>query len=346
MCVASLPVKLDTQLFGLGEAQARAAVLAELGLDGVFTFEGPHDVFTPLVLAAPGTSLDLYTNAAIALPRNPIQLAHQAWDLQALSEGRFALGLASQIRTQIEKRYGTDFHPPLGRMRELVAAMRAIFDSWQNGSRLDFRGDYYTHTLMPPLFNPGPLEWGPPPIWLGGLGPRMVEMAATVADGLLVMPFCTERFFTEHTLVAVDKGLAASQRSRADFSIVCESIVAVGRDEQELATATEGVRFLLSFYGSTPAYRPVLDAHGWGDLQTELNAMTKSNQWDRMPALIDEEMLRTLAIVGSPAEVADQLVARFDGVASRVGFYFPYAIADDLIADLVSSVRERLSRST
>ena len=136
MCVASLPVKLDTQLFGLGEAQARAAVLAELGLDGVFTFEGPHDVFTPLVLAAPGTSLDLYTNAAIALPRNPIQLAHQAWDLQALSEGRFALGLASQIRTQIEKRYGTDFHPPLGRMRELVAAMRAIFDSWQNGSRL------------------------------------------------------------------------------------------------------------------------------------------------------------------------------------------------------------------
>lgn len=334
-------MKLDTQLFGLADAPQRAAVLAGLGLDGAFTFEGPHDVFTPLVLAAPGGGLDLYTNAAIALPRNPIQLAHQAWDLQALSGGRFALGLASQIRTQIEKRYGTDFHPPLGRMRELVAALRAIFDAWQNGSRLDFRGDYYTHTLMPPLFNPGPLETGPPPIWLGGLGPKMVEMAATVADGLLVMPFCTERFFTEHTLVAVDRGLTASNRTRDDFSIICESIICVGRDDAELATAAEGVRFLLSFYGSTPAYRPVLDAHGWGDLQLELNAMTKSNQWERMPALIDDEMLRTLAVVGSPTEVADQLVARFDGVATRVGFYFPYAVADDCIGELVDAVRSR-----
>lgn len=334
-------MKLDTQLFGLGEAATRASALADLGLDGAFTFEGPHDVFTPLVLAAPANRLDLYTNAAIALPRNPIQLAHQAWDLQALSGGRFALGLASQVRAQIEKRYGTDFHPPLGRMRELVAAMRAIFDTWQNGTRLDFRGDYYTHTLMPPLFNPGPLEAGPPPIWLGGLGPKMVEMAATVADGLLVMPFCTERFFTEHTLVAVDRGLAASGRARTDFSIVCESIIAVGRDDAEMAAAAEGVRFLLSFYGSTPAYRPVLDAHGWGDLQTELNTMTKTNRWDQMPALIDDEMLRTLAVVGSPTEVADQLVARFHGVASRVGFYFPYAIADDLIGELVDAVRHR-----
>ena len=335
-------MKLDTQLFGPALASERAATLAGIGLDGAFTFEGPHDVFTPLVLAAPSQSLDLYTNAAIALPRNPIQLAHQAWDLQALSGGRFALGLASQVRAQIEKRYGAEFHPPLGRMRELVAALRAIFDTWQNGTRLDFRGDYYTHTLMPPLFNPGPLDVGPPPIWLGGLGPKMVEMVATVADGLLVMPFCTERFFTEHTLVAVDKGLVASGRTRDDFDIVCESIVCVGRDDAELATAAEGVRFLLSFYGSTPAYRPVLDAHGWGDLQSELNAMTKQNQWDRMPALIDDEMLRTLAVVGTPTEVAAQLVARFHGVAERVAFYFPYAIADDLIAEVVAAVRSRI----
>ncbi|MFN8052056.1 MAG: TIGR03617 family F420-dependent LLM class oxidoreductase [Acidimicrobiales bacterium] len=334
-------MKLDTQLWGLRDAPERARELAAVGLDGVFTFEGPHDVFTPLVLAAPSTTLDLYTNAAIALPRNPIQLAHQAWDLQALSEGRFALGLASQVRAQIERRYGTDFHPPLGRMRELVAALRAIFDSWQHGARLDFRGDYYTHTLMPPLFNPGPLDVGPPPIWLGGLGPKMVEMAATVADGLLVMPFCTERFFTEHTLVAVDRGLAASQRTRDDFAIVCESIICCGRDEAEMAAARDGVRMLLSFYGSTPAYRPVLDAHGWGELQGELNAMTKANEWDRMPDLVDDEMLATLAVCGTPDEVADQLVRRFDGVATRVGFYFPYAIPDDCIAAIVSSIRTK-----
>jgi len=334
-------VKLDTQLFGAGGAADRAATLADLGLDGAFTFEGPHDVFTPLVLAAPQRRVDLYTNAAIALPRNPIQLAHQAWDLQELSGGRFALGLASQVRTQIEKRYGAEFHPPLGRMRELVGALRAVFAAWQDGERLDFRGDYYRHTLMPPLFNPGPLECGPPPIWLGGLGPKMVEMAATVADGLLVMPFCTERFFVDHTLVAVDRGLAASGRTRDDFSIVCESIVAVGRDESEMSTAVEGVRFLLSFYGSTPAYRPVLDAHGWGDLQVELNAMTKSDRWAEMPALIDDEMLRTLAVVGSPSDVAAQLVARFGDVADRVGFYFPYTIADDLIAELVGDIRHR-----
>lgn len=339
-------MKLDTQLFGLGEAAARAATLRDVGFDGVFTFEGPHDVFTPLVLAAPSSGLDLYTNAAIALPRNPIQLAHQAWDLQALGDGRFALGLASQIRTQIEKRYGAEFHPPLGRMRELVAALRAIFDSWQHGTRLDFRGDHYHHTLMPPLFNPGPLESGPPPIWLGGLGPKMVEMAATVADGLLVMPFCTERFLTERTLVAVQRGLDASDRDRSDFSLVCESIVAVGRDESEMASATEGVRFLLSFYGSTPAYRPVLDLHGWGEVQTELNTLSKAGRWDLMPALIDDEMLHTLAVVGAPHDVADQLVARFDGVADRLGCYFPYAIADDCLADMVSAVRHRSDRPT
>jgi probable F420-dependent oxidoreductase len=194
---------------------------------------------------------------------------------------------------------------------------------------------------MTPMFNPGPLECGPPPIWLGGLGPRMVEMAATVADGLLVMPFCTERFLTERTLVAVDRGLAVSKRARDEFTLVCEAIVAVGRDEQEQSAADAGVRMLLSFYGSTPAYRPVLELHGWGDLQTELNAMTRAGRWDEMPALVDDEMVSTLALRGSPDEVAAELVRRFDGVATRVAFYFPYAIPDETIAALVAAVRER-----
>lgn len=335
-------MKLDTQLFGLAGAGERALELARLGVDGVFTFEGPHEPFMPLALAAgAGAGVDIYTNAAIALPRNPIQLAHQAWDLQALSGGRFALGLASQVRGQIERRYGAAFHPPVARMRELVAALRAIFAAWQDRVPLDFRGDYYTHTYMPPLFDPGPVAGGPPPIWLGGLGPRMVEMAATVADGLLVMPFCTERFLAEHTLPAVDAGLAASGRARQDFAIVCEAIVATGRDEAELASATAGVRALLGFYGSTPAYRPVLDAHGWGDAQTELHALSRAGDWDRMAAVIDDEMLRTLALVGEPADVAARMVHRFDGVARRVAMYFPYDIADATVGSLVDEVSRR-----
>ena len=331
---------LDTQLWGLGEAAARAAQLADLGLDGAFTFEGPHDVFTPLVLAAPAARLDLYTNVAIGLPRNPVQLAHQAWDLQALSGGRFTLGLGSQVRAQIERRYGAAFHPPVARMRELVASLRAIFDSWQHGTRLDFHGEFHTHTLMPPLFNPGPLEWGPPPILLGGLGPKMVEMAATVADGLLVMPFCTERFLRERTLVAVDRGLEASGRTRDEFTMVCEVIISCGRDEAEQVEADAGVRMLLGFYGSTASYRPVLDLHGWGERQTELNALARSGGWDEMSALVDDEMVATIAIRGTPTEVAGQLVGRFGDVADRVAFYFPYAIADDAIRAIVTAVHD------
>lgn len=336
-------MKLDTQLWGLTDAGRRADELAALGLDGVFTFEGPHDVFTPLVVAAAkGLDLDLYTNLAVALPRNPLQVAHQAWDLQTLSGGRFALGIGSQIRAQVERRYGSAFHPPLARMREFIGALRAIFATWQDGEPLAFEGEHYRHTLMPPLFNPGPNPFGPPPIWMGGLGPRMVELAATVADGLAIMPFCTERYLRETTLPAVDAGLRASGRGRDRFTLIGEAIVCCGRDEREMATARDGTRMLLSFYGSTPAYRPVLDAHGWGALQEELRTMTREGRWDEMADLIDDDMLRTLAVVGSPTEVATALARRYGGWADRVGVYFPYDIADDAVGELTHAVRSQL----
>lgn len=333
-------MKLDTQLWGLEDAGRRASGLAGVGLDGVFTFEGPHDVFTPLVVAASqGVGIDLYTNLAIALPRNPLQVAHQAWDLNTLAGGRFALGLGSQVRPQIERRYGAGFHPPLARMREFVEALRAIFSTWQDGEPLDFRGEYHHHTLMPPLFNPGPSPHGPPPIWLGGLGPRMVELAATVADGLAVMPFCTERYVREVTLPAVERGLSSRGVDPGGFTMVGEAIVCVGRDEEELAAAREGTRALLAFYGSTPAYRPVLDLHGWGELQPELRTMTRQGRWEEMPGLIDDELLGTLAVAGTPEEVGSRLVSRFGGWAQRLAFYFPYAMADDLLAEVVAEVR-------
>ncbi len=336
-------MRFDTQLAGLEDAAAHARRLEDLGVDGAFTFEGPHDVFTPLILAASAsTTLELATNVAVAFPRNPVQLAHQAWDLQLLSEGRFSLGLGSQIRAQVERRYGASFDRPIARMRELVAALRAIFATWETGEPLDFRGEFSSHTLMPPLFNPGPHPYGPPDIALGGLGPQMVALAAEVADGLLVMPFNTASHLRTRTLPAVVEGLARGGRDRSELTVTGEVIVCCGRDEAELETARTAGRWLLSFYASTPAYRPVLEAEGWEDLQPELNALSKSGRWDEMPARIDDSMLATLAAVGSPGEVADVIVDRFGGLVDRVGFYTPYLVADETLGELV----DELARAT
>ncbi len=332
-------MRIDTLLSGLEDAPDHARRLEALGVDGAFTFEGPHDVFTPLVLAAGATTrLDLATNVAIAFPRNPVQLAHQAYDLQLLSRGRFTLGLGSQIRAQVEKRYGAAFDRPIARMRELVGALRAIFASWETGERLDFRGEFYSHTLMPPMFNPGPLTWGMPPMAIGGLGPQMVRLAAEVADGLLVMPFNTADHFRERTVPAVEEGLVRSGRKRSELTVTGEVIVCCGRTEEEMAAARTAGRWLLSFYASTPAYRPVLEVEGWEDLQPELNLLSKSGRWDEMPALIDDTMLSALAAVGSPTEVAADIVARFAGQVDRVGFYTPYLMADETLGQMVDAL--------
>jgi probable F420-dependent oxidoreductase len=338
-------MKIDTQLSGLEDAPDHARRLEDLGVDGAFTFEGPHDVFTPLVLAAGATTrLELATNVAIAFPRNPVQLAHQAYDLQLLTRGRFTLGLGSQIRAQVEKRYGASFDRPIARMRELVGALRAIFATWETGERLDFRGEFFSHTLMPPMFNPGPLTFGMPPIALGGLGPQMVRLAAEVADGLLVMPFNTAGHFRERTVPAIEEGLARSGRKRSELTVTGEVIVCCGRTEEEMEAARTAGRWLLSFYASTPAYRPVLEVEGWEDLQPELNGLSKSGRWDEMPALIDDAMLSSLAAVGSPTEVAEDIVARFDGRADRVGFYTPYLLADETLGEMVEAMADRASR--
>lgn len=330
-------MKIDTAIYGLTTARSEAERLRDLGVDGVFSFEGPHDVFAPLVLASQVGGLDLLTNVAIAFPRNPIHLAHQAWDLHQLSGGRFTLGLGTQIRPQIEKRFGVEFDRPVDRMREKVAAIKAIWSCWADGTRLDFRGDFHQHTLMTPMFRPGESEFAPPPIHVGALGPRMTRMVAESADGILVMPFTSERYFAEHTMARVTEGLAAAGRSADDFDIHAEAIVCVGRDEAEMAVAEEGTRFLLAFYGSTPSYRPVLEAHGWGDLQPELNAMTKAGRWDEIARLIDDEVLSTLAVRGTPGEVAAELHTRFGG-ADRLGFYTPYNVPDDTVAELIGAL--------
>ena len=332
-------MRIDTQLTAdLGSVADEAARLREVGFDGVFTFEGPNDVFFPLVEAAP-TGLDIYTNVAIAFPRSPLHLAHQAWDLQRLSRGRFALGLGTQVRRHIEQRYGAAWTRPVARMRELVRAVKAIFASWQGESQLMFEGEFFRHTYMPPLFRPDPLSSPPPPVWVGAVGPQMTKVVGEVADGLLVHPFHSERFLLDRTLPGIEVGLAESGRTRREFSLIADVIVCSGRDESELASAESGSRSLLAFYASTPAYAPVLELHGWSSIQPTLQQMVRDGRWDEMPGLIDDEILGALTVRGSPDDVAKELQRRYAGVADRVGFSMPYAHDGRLAAEIIGQMR-------
>ncbi len=325
-------------IYGLADAATEAAHLERAGVDGVFTFEGPHDVFLPLALAAAATDLSVMTNVAIAFPRNAVHMAHTAWDLHALSGGKFTLGLGTQIRTHVERRFGAEFDRPVARMRDTVEAVRAIFSTWQDGEPLDHRGPFRTHTLMTPVFSPSPGEWAPPPVVVGGLGPKMCAMAAEVADGLAVMPVTSERFFSEQTMVAVGEGRARRAPERGPLEILPELIVCTGRDEAEMAVADAGCRALLGFYSSTPAYRPVFECEGYGEIQPLARAMTKEGRWDELAELIEDPLLERIGVRGTPSEVASEISRRYGSHTDRVAVYLPYGIADGLLEELIDEL--------
>ncbi len=314
--------------------------LEEIGFDGLYTAEGPHEPFFPLVLAGEHTTRPtLFTNIAIAFARSPMDLAQMADALQRMSGGRFALGLGSQIRPHIENRFSMTWSRPVARMREMVEAIKAIQQAWQDGTRLAYRGDIYRHTLMTPMFDPGPNPHGPAPIWLAGLGPKMTRNAAEVADGLLVHPFHSELFIREHVAPAVADGLAASRRERTGFTVSATPIVCTGSTDEQHEHARRSVRGLLGFYGSTPAYRVTLDAHGWGDLQVELNRLTKEGRWDELSGVLPDEVVETIAVCCRPDEVADRLLARYGDAVDRVGLSMPYDASSDTLAAIVAGFR-------
>ena len=318
----------------------RARELREAGFDGVFTAEAAQDVFAPLVLAAEHTDLFCYTNIALALPRSPMLLASTGWDLQRYTEGRMALGLGSQIRPHITKRYSALWDRPVAQMREVVESIRAIHACWSDGTSLDYRGEFYTFTLMTPMFVPEANPWGPPPIWLAALGPMMTRLAGAVADGVLVHPFSTRRSLDQVTRPNLAEGIRRAGRSDDDVNLIVNAIVCAYRDDAEREQAIRGARFNLAFYGSTPAYRVTLEAHGWEDLQPQLNQLTKEGRWDDMPSVITDEVLHTIAVVGSPAEVGDQLVDRYGDVADRLALSVPYAAPTDLLAEVVEGIHQ------
>lgn len=339
-------MKVDAPLQGpLAGAAESARRMAEAGVDGIFTFEGPHDVFVPLVLAAAsGARLDVYPNVAIALPRSPLHLAHTAYDLQTLSGGRFLLGLGSQIRAHIEHRYGATWSEPVERMREITLAVKAILGSWQDGSPLDFRGRFATHTLMPPLFNPGPNPFGVPPVLVGAVGPRMTEMVAEVADGLIVHPLNSERTLREHTLVHVGRGLERCGRAFSSFRLVASAIVGVWEDEAERPAVEQALRGMLAFYSSTPAYRVMLDLEGYGDLQPVLRDLTRQGRWGDMASLVDDGMLDRFTVRGTPAEVGAALVARYGGLVDRVALSPQGGLSVAALSGIVTAVGETAGR--
>jgi len=303
----------------LAQVPQDARDLAALGYDGLFTFEGKGDPFLPLALAAEHTSgVTLGTAVALAFPRSPMHLAYIGHDLQAQSEGRFVLGLGAQIRTHIEKRFSAAYDHPVARMRELVLALRAIWRCWYEGERLDFRGKFYRHTLMTPIFEPAPHAFGPPKVYLAGVQPRMTAVAGEVADGLIVHPFNSRAFLERELLPALEQGRARGGRKREDVAVMCQALVATGFSPAERELAMTMVRGQIAFYASTPAYRPVLEVHGWGPLQEELHALSKRGEWGAMGDCITDEMLATFAAVGEPEEIPAQLQARYGGVADRL----------------------------
>ncbi|HEV3450374.1 MAG TPA: TIGR03617 family F420-dependent LLM class oxidoreductase [Acidimicrobiia bacterium] len=321
----------------LGDVPRVAADLERMGFDGLYSAEGPHEPFLPLLLAAEHTTrATVFTNIAVGFARSPMDLAQLANDLQRVSRGRFVLGLGSQIRPHIEHRFSMPWEAPVGRMRELVLAVKAIHRSWNERTPLDFRGEVYTHTLTTPFFDPGPNPYGAPPIWVAGLGPRMTRAAAEVGDGLLVHPFHTGELVRDHVAPAVAAGLTVAHRERDTFTISAVPIVCTGATDAEREAATDGVRRLLAFYGSTPAYRVALEPHGWGELQTELNRLTKAGRWDELAGLVDDEVLTTLAVCGPPAEIGALVEARYRGVVDRVGLSMPYRASRDTLAAVVA----------
>jgi len=320
--------------------------LEEIGYDGAFSFEAKHDPFLTLAVAAEHTdAIKLGTAIAIAFARNPMNLANLGYDMQSISGGRFILGLGTQVRPHIEKRFSAIWSHPAKRLREIVLAVRAIWDCWEGSNELDFKGEFYTHTLMIPAFNPGPNPYGPPPIFTGGFGPLMTSVAGEVADGFISHPFNTRKSLLENALPALTRGLAASGRDRADLEIMCATLIVTADTEEQLAVSKLAARKQLAFYGSTPAYLPTLACHGWEDVHRELNALSKRGRWDEMTDLISDDILESIAVVGERHEIAAKLTARLDGIADSVSLTHNRCPDPGYWADIVAELKRHGSNS-
>ena len=313
-------MKIDTGVGAqLAAVRDRTVAAEAAGLDCLWAAETVNDPFLSLALAAEHSEhMSLGTAITIAFARNPMSLAYTANQLHEFSRGRLILGLGSQVRAHIERRFSSVWSKPAARMREYVLALRAIWASWNDRAPLDFHGEFYTHTLTTPLFTPEPNSFGAPRVFLAAVGPGMTAVAGEVADGVITHGFSSARYVREVTLPALQRGLEKSGRTRADVEVTCPGFVAVAESDALVPNVRESMRRQVAFYGSTPAYRPVLDLHGWSDVQPELYACSKRGAWDDMARLVDDEMLDTITIVATPDTVAGEVGARYGGLVDRI----------------------------
>lgn len=323
-----IPVKLDTGLMSasLRDVPAAARAAEQMGFDALWTAETSHDPFFPLVVAAEHTErIKLGTSIAVAFPRSPMVLAEIGWDLQALSKGRFILGLGTQVKGHNERRFGVRWEHPGPKLREMIQMIRAIWDCWQNGTRPSFVGKFYNFTLMTPFFNPGPIEWPKIPIYIAGVNEYMCRLAGEVCDGFHAHPFHSIKYLTETVIPNMEKGAAKAGRSVKDCALSSTAFVITGANRDEIEAAKAPVRQQISFYASTRTYIGVLEAHGWGETCIRLNEKAAKGDWAGMANEITDEMLEVYAITGTYDEIADKVKTKYAGLLGRVAFYFPFS---------------------
>ena len=320
-------MRLDTTLavHDLRAVADYARIAEDIGFDALWTTETQHDPFLPLAVASTCTQrLNLGTAIAVAFPRSPTITAHTAWDLQTSSQGRFMLGLGTQVRGHNVRRFGVPWESPAKKLRELILALRAIWDCWQHGTPLQVAGEFYNLNLMIPEFSPEPQPYGHPPIYIAGVNPMMCRLAGEVADGFHVHPIHTIKYLEEVVLPNIATGAAKAGRSRKDVTLSSLVFVITGESPQEMAAARERVRAQVAFYASTRNYRLILDTHGWGETAVRLNRKAAQGAWDAMAEEITDEMLAVFAVEGTPDAIPDKLQAKYDGILDRITFYHPF----------------------
>jgi len=324
-----LDAGLGTEGKYLKEIDRTARAAEDFGFAGLWTSETKHDAFLPLAVAANETQrIELGTSVAIAFSRSPMETAQTAWDLQNLSDGRFVLGLGTQVKAHITRRFSMPWDQPAARLREYILALRAIWDSFQTDEPLQFEGEHYRHTLMTPFFNPGPIDRPEIPVYIAGVNTRLARLAGEICDGFHVHPFHSPEYVRRIVIPAIAEGARETGRDQEQVTLATSAFVIVTGDEERSAEQRESIRSQISFYASTPTYRTVLEAHGWEEVGERLGTMAREKKWREMPALITDEMLVAFTVEAPPDEIGPALRERYEGLIDRVALYLPFAAGE------------------
>ncbi|HEX2728232.1 MAG TPA: LLM class F420-dependent oxidoreductase [Rubrobacteraceae bacterium] len=337
-----LDVGLGTEGNYLKNVGKTASAAEEIGFDGLWSNETKHDGYLPLAIAADKTQrIELGTSVAIAFSRSPMETAQTAWDLQSLSDGRFILGLGTQVKAHVTRRFSMPWDKPAARFREYILAVRAIWESFQTEGPLKFEGEFYQHTLITPFFNPGPIEHPEVPIYIAGVNTRLAHLAGEMCDGFHVHPFHSPEYVRKTVQPAIAAGAKESRRDPGSVELATSVFVITGEKDEETAKQREAVRSQLSFYASTPTYRTVLEAHGWEEVGERLGGLAREKKWGEMPSLITDEMLTAFAVEAAPDEVGPAMKERYEGLIDRVALYIPFVPGerDDFWRAVVESAR-------